>query len=53
MKAHQDDKQPYEDLDFWGQLNCDADKLVETFRKLMDDGVVKALKEGFLQTQWK
>jgi hypothetical protein len=47
VKAHQDDKQPYKDLDFWGQLNCDADKLAESFGKLMDDGVVNALKKGF------
>jgi hypothetical protein len=47
VKAHQDDKRPYEDLDLWGQLNCDADKLAKTFQKLMDTGVVKALKEGF------
>jgi hypothetical protein len=28
-------------------MNCDADKMAEKFRKLMDDGDVKALKEGF------
>jgi hypothetical protein len=28
-------------------MNCDADKMGEKFRKLMDDGDVKALKEGF------
>jgi hypothetical protein len=47
VKAHQDDKRPYKDLDLWGRLNCDADKLAESFRQLMDDRVVKSLKEGF------
>ncbi len=47
VKAHQDEKKPYEELDLWGQLNCDANKMAEKFRKLMDDGDVKALKEGF------
>jgi hypothetical protein len=47
IKAHQDEKKPYEELDLWGQLNCDANKMAEKFRKLMDDGDVKALKEGF------
>jgi hypothetical protein len=28
-------------------MNCDADKMAEKFRKLMDDGDVKSLKEGF------
>jgi hypothetical protein len=30
-----------------GQMNCDANGLAEKFRKLMDDGDVKPLKEGF------
>jgi hypothetical protein len=47
VKAHQDDKKSYEDLDIWGQMNCDANGLAEKFRKLMDDGDVKPLKEGF------
>jgi hypothetical protein len=47
VKAHQDDKRPYEELDIWGRMNCDADKLAEKFRKLMEEGTVKALKEGF------
>jgi hypothetical protein len=47
VKAHQDDDKPYEELDLWGRMNCDADKMAEKFRKLMDDGDVKALKEGF------
>jgi hypothetical protein len=47
VKAHQDDDKPYEELDLWGRMNCDADKKAEKFRKLMDDGDVKALKEGF------
>jgi hypothetical protein len=28
-------------------MNCDTDGLAEKFRKLMDDGDVKPLKEGF------
>ncbi len=47
MKAHQDDDKPYEELDLWGRMNCNADKMAEKFRKLMDDGDVKALKERF------
>lgn len=51
MKAHQDDKKPYEELDLLvGSINIyksDADKMAEKFWKLMDDGDVKALKEGF------
>jgi hypothetical protein len=47
VKAHQDDKKPHKDLDKWGRMNCDADKMAEKFRKLMDDGDVKSLKEGF------
>jgi hypothetical protein len=31
----------------WGQMNCNANGLAEKFRKLMDDGDVKPLKEGF------
>jgi hypothetical protein len=46
VKAHQDEKKSYEDLDKWGRMNCDADKMAEKFRKLMDDGDVKSLKEG-------
>jgi hypothetical protein len=47
VKAHQDDKKQYKDLDIWGQMNCKANGLAEKFRKLMDDGDVKPLKEGF------
>jgi hypothetical protein len=47
VKAHQDDKKPYKDLDIWGRMNCDANGLAEKLRKLMDDGDVKPLKEGF------
>jgi hypothetical protein len=31
VKAHQDDKRPYDNLDLWGQLNCDAVKFAEKF----------------------
>jgi hypothetical protein len=48
VKAHQDDKKLYKDLDIWGQVNCDTNGLAEKFRKLMDDGDVKPLKEGVL-----
>jgi hypothetical protein len=47
VKAHQDNKKPYEELNIWGHLNCDADNMAEKFQKLMDSGNVKALKEGF------
>jgi hypothetical protein len=47
VKAQQDDDKLYEELDLWGRMNCDADKMAEKFPKLMDDGDVKALKEGF------
>jgi hypothetical protein len=47
VKAHQDDKKPYEELNIWGHLNCNADNMAEKFQKLMDSGDVKALKEGF------
>jgi hypothetical protein len=47
VKARQDDKKPYEELNIWGCLNCDADNMAEKFKKLMDSGNVKALKEGF------
>jgi hypothetical protein len=30
-----------------GQTNCNANGLVEKFRKLMDEGDMKPLKEGF------
>jgi hypothetical protein len=33
VKAHQDDKRPYEELDIWGRMNCDADKLAECWEK--------------------
>ncbi len=47
MKAHQDDKKLYNDLDIWGRMNCDTDGLAEMFWTLMDNGDVKPLKEGF------
>ena len=47
VKAHQDDKRPYEELNLWGRMNCDADKMAEKFWNLMDDGTVKPQKEGF------
>jgi hypothetical protein len=28
-------------------LNCDADKLAKQFKKLLDDGVIRPLQEGF------
>jgi uncharacterized membrane protein YkvA (DUF1232 family) len=33
VKAHQDDKCPYEDLNIWGHMNCDADQLAEKFHE--------------------
>jgi hypothetical protein len=47
VKAHQDDDKSDKELDLWGRMNCNADKMAEKFRKLMDDGDVKTLKEGF------
>ncbi len=47
VKAHQDDDKLYKELDLWGQMNCDANKMAEKFWKLMNDGDMKALKEGF------
>jgi hypothetical protein len=32
---------------YLGRLNCDADKLAKQFQKLMDDGVIRPLQEGF------
>jgi hypothetical protein len=48
VKANQDDKKPYDDLDIWGRMSCDAHRLAEKFRTLMDDGDVKPLQEGFI-----
>jgi hypothetical protein len=28
-------------------LDCDADKLAESFGRLIDEGIVKPMKEGF------
>jgi hypothetical protein len=47
VKAHQDDKRPYKELNLWGRINCDANKMAEKFWNLMDDGTVKPQKEGF------
>jgi hypothetical protein len=47
VKAHRDDDKSYKELDLLERMNCDADKMAEKFRTLMDDGDVKALKEGF------
>jgi hypothetical protein len=47
VKAHQDDDKSYKELDLWGRMNCNADKMAEKFWKLMDNGDMKALKEGF------
>jgi hypothetical protein len=47
VKAHQDDKQPYQDLDIWGHMNCDADKLATSFHECMDRKEVMSIQEGF------
>jgi hypothetical protein len=31
VKAHQDADKLYKELDLWGQMNCDADKMTEKF----------------------
>jgi len=51
VKAHQDDKRPYDELDVWGRLNCDADQLATNFRLRIDAGEVKVPKEGFFVHQ--
>jgi hypothetical protein len=47
VKAHQDDDKSYEELNLWGRMNFNAHKMTEKFWKLLDDGDMKALKEGF------
>jgi hypothetical protein len=47
VRSHQDDKRPYNELDVWGRLNCDADRIADKFRQLIDNGTVKPVKEGF------
>jgi hypothetical protein len=34
VKAHQDDKKPYNNLDIWDRMNCDADELAEKFQNI-------------------
>ena len=46
VKAHQDDKKPYSDLDLPGRMNVDADYLAERFRKLMEEGKELPIQEG-------
>ena len=47
MKAHQDEKKPYADLDIAGRMNCDADELATKFRLRMEDGEVEPIQEGY------
>jgi hypothetical protein len=47
IKAHQDDKCPYEDLNIWCCMNCDADRIAEKFREWIDNREVKPIEEGF------
>ena len=51
VKAHQDDKRPYGDLDIWGHMNCDTDQVVMKFQGRMDNGEVKSIEEGFFTEQ--
>ena len=46
MKAHQDDKHPYQELDIWGCMNCDANKITTSFHGHMDQGDTP-IWEGF------
>jgi hypothetical protein len=39
--------EPYEDLDVWGHLNCNADEMATNFWLQMDSGEVVAITEGF------
>jgi len=48
VKAHQDDKCPYKELDMLGRMNVDADALVESFRHRMETGVDPRSKERWL-----
>ena len=47
VKAHQDDKRPYDELDIWGHMNCDADQVAMNFRTRIDNGNIKPIQEGF------
>jgi hypothetical protein len=51
VKAHQDNKQPYEDLEIWGHMNCDANWLAEKFHQCIDTGEVKPIDKGFFIKQ--
>jgi hypothetical protein len=49
VKAHQDKKKLYKELDIWGWMNCDADKIATTFCLQMALGEVKPIQEGFFE----
>ena len=53
VKAHQDDKRPYQELDIWGRMNCDADKIATRFRARMDKGEITPIREGYFTTSSK
>ena len=53
VKAHQDDKCPYQDLDIWGCMNCDADKIATRFHARMEKGEVMPIREGYFTSSSK
>jgi hypothetical protein len=48
VKAHQDDKHPYQELNIWGHMNCDADEIATRFHTCMDKTEVMPIREGYL-----
>jgi hypothetical protein len=47
VKAHQDEKKQYAELDIAGRMNCDADGLTTNFRLRMEDGEVEPIQAGY------
>jgi hypothetical protein len=38
VKAHQDEKRPYEELDIWGQMNCNTNQVATIFCTCINNG---------------
>jgi hypothetical protein len=38
---------PYQELDIWGCMNCNADKITTSFCECLDQGEVTLIQEGF------
>lgn len=47
VKAHQDDKCLYQELDIWGCMNCNANKIATRLCAQMDRGEVMPIREGY------